>query len=237
STSFVFSCSVQCDVNRRYFFTYNSGLLYPPCISSKSHSVLWCGYSNQILNCLEHFPFASINMEPQHKMVRQHLRCITLIPTVASILSRHHRYHCARAEGELGCFSWGISTSFPFSCSVQCDVNRRYLVTYNSGLLYPPCISSKSHSVLWCGYSNQILNCLEHFPFASINMVQQHKMVFISLSNSNPYRPLRLCSASTQWQKRMEACPFFSFVVFIPNLFQSLRLLLLCCCCCECKTS
>ncbi|KRX64197.1 hypothetical protein T09_519 [Trichinella sp. T9] len=26
-------------------------------------------YSNQILNYLEHFPFASINMEPQHKMV------------------------------------------------------------------------------------------------------------------------------------------------------------------------
>ncbi|KRY38850.1 hypothetical protein T01_530 [Trichinella spiralis] len=56
--------------------------------------------------------------------------------------------------------------------------------------------SSKSHSVLWCGYSNQILNA-KHFPFASINMEPQHKKVFISLSSSNPYRPLRLCSAST----------------------------------------
>ncbi|XP_003374649.1 hypothetical protein Tsp_03843 [Trichinella spiralis] len=56
--------------------------------------------------------------------------------------------------------------------------------------------SSKSHSVLWCGYSNQILNYLEHFPFASINMEPQHKKL-IFLSSSNPYRPLRLCSAST----------------------------------------
>ncbi|XP_003368287.1 hypothetical protein Tsp_13306, partial [Trichinella spiralis] len=55
--------------------------------------------------------------------------------------------------------------------------------------------SSKSHSVLWCGYSNQILNA-KHFPFASINMEPQHKK-FISLSSSNPYRPLCLCSAST----------------------------------------
>ncbi|KRX14163.1 hypothetical protein T07_14964 [Trichinella nelsoni] len=31
-------------------------------------------------------------------------------------------------------------------------------------------------------YSHLILNCLEHFPFASIDMVQQHRMVFISLS-------------------------------------------------------
>ncbi|KRX13896.1 hypothetical protein T07_7024 [Trichinella nelsoni] len=46
-------------------------------------------------------------------------------------------------------------------------------------------------------YSNQILTCIEHFPFASINMEPQHKMVFISLSSSNPYRPLRLCCAST----------------------------------------
>ncbi|KRZ50374.1 hypothetical protein T02_6605 [Trichinella nativa] len=46
-------------------------------------------------------------------------------------------------------------------------------------------------------YSNQILNYLEHFPFASINMEPQHKMVLFSLSSSNPYRSPRLCSAST----------------------------------------
>ncbi|KRX40910.1 hypothetical protein T05_13553 [Trichinella murrelli] len=44
-------------------------VLYSPCISCKSHLVLLCGYSNQILNCLEHFPFASMNLELQHKMV------------------------------------------------------------------------------------------------------------------------------------------------------------------------
>ncbi|KRX31790.1 hypothetical protein T08_10762, partial [Trichinella sp. T8] len=48
------------------------------------------------------------------------------------------------------------------------------------------------------------------------------------LSSSNPYRSPRLCSASTQWQNRMDACPFFSLSSSSRNLFKSLRLLLCC---------
>ncbi|XP_003374794.1 hypothetical protein Tsp_03982 [Trichinella spiralis] len=90
-------------------------------------------------------------------------------------------------------------TSFVFSCSIQCNVNRRYVVNYNSALLCSPQIR-------------------KHFLFASINMEQQHEMVvnvnillsdwsrfficvqqFISLLSSNPYGLPHLCSVSEQW--------------------------------------
>ncbi|KRY48449.1 hypothetical protein T03_13594 [Trichinella britovi] len=98
------------------------------------------------------------------------------------------------AEGELGCFSWGILLR-----SVRCqEALVGHLII---PVVYIPSMNKQ--------YSNQILNYLEHFSFASTNMEPQHKMVLISLSSSNPYRSPRLCSASTQWQKRMDACRFF----------------------------
>ncbi|KRY38809.1 hypothetical protein T01_8077 [Trichinella spiralis] len=84
------------------------------------------------------------------------------------------------------------------TCSIQCNVNRRYVVNYNSALLCSPQIR-------------------KHFLFASINMEQQHEMVvnvnillsdwsrfficvqqFISLLSSNPYGLPHLCNTSEQ---------------------------------------
>ncbi|KRY53677.1 hypothetical protein T03_12492 [Trichinella britovi] len=82
---------------------------------------------------------------------RQHLHCITLLPTVASILSRH----------------------LPRSVRCQEALVGHLIIP----VVYIPSMNKQ--------YSNQILNYLEHFPFASINMEPQHKMVNSTFTSSD----------------------------------------------------
>ncbi|KRX82494.1 hypothetical protein T06_1568 [Trichinella sp. T6] len=89
---------------------------------------------------------------------------------------------------------------FAPNCSVDikssCKVLRSYLVApfsaMSRGVSWSPVIPVVYIPSMNKQYSNQILNYLEHFPFASINMEPQHKMavnVSIPLSDFSSYVP------------------------------------------------